>query len=128
MHVRISEETTYYEHGYPVGGVLIKQGDDKPIGYALNNHIDFTISYNENESQDGFVIVGFEISPRRYDFWFLSPSFDSIYYGNKDMVQGTCTKERAPSMVIEGEGLQKSETVWISLPTILVIFINSFSE
>lgn len=74
MNVRISEETTYYEHGYPIGGVLIKQGDDKPIGYALNNHIDFTISYNEKESKDGFVIVGFEVAPRRYNSSF-SPIF-----------------------------------------------------
>ena len=70
MNVRISEETTYYEHGYPIGGVLIKQGDDKPIGYALNNHIDFIISYNEKESKDGFEIVGFEVAPRRYLFSF----------------------------------------------------------
>ena len=76
MNVRISEETTYYEHGYPIGGVLIKQGDDKPIGYALNNHIDFTISYNEKESKDGFVIVGFEVAPRRFVFSF--PSYHSL--------------------------------------------------
>ena len=74
MNVHISDDTTYYEHGYPIGGVLVKQGNDKPIGYALNNHLDFTVMYNEQESKDGFVIVGFEISPRRFVlFPFLIP-------------------------------------------------------
>lgn len=68
MSVRTSDGTTYYEHGFPVGGVLVQRDSNTPMGYALNNHLDFKIFYNDKETKDASVIVGFEITPRRYLF------------------------------------------------------------
>ena len=114
MHV--SDDTTYYEHGFPIGGVLVKQGSDKPIGYALNNHLDFTVMYNEKESKNGFVIVGFEIKPRRFVHMTVSHSF-SVYYTDSDSVQKMCNKDHVPFMVIQGEALRKGEKVTLfSIP------------
>ena len=63
--VQTTDGTTFYEHGYPVGGVLIQNGSSDVLGYALNNHLDFKIFYNDEEVKDRIVIVGFEIAHRR---------------------------------------------------------------
>ena len=47
INVQTTDGMTYYEHGYPVGGVLVQNGSNDALGYALNNHLDFKIFYNE---------------------------------------------------------------------------------
>lgn len=63
--IQANDGMTYYEHGYPVGGILIQSGSSDVLGYALNNHLDFKVYYNDQEEKDSFVIVGFEIAHRR---------------------------------------------------------------
>ena len=78
MRVGNYMNTSYFEHGYPLGGVLVPKGNTTVVGYALNNHLDFTIYYNENEVKDSVVIVGFEISPRRFAWRLFFPLVSAI--------------------------------------------------
>lgn len=71
INVQTTDGMTYYEHGYPVGGVLVQNGSNDALGYALNNHLDFKIFYNDKEVKDSVVIVGFEIVHRRYFYSFF---------------------------------------------------------
>ena len=64
MNIRLDDNSVYYERGYPIGGLGVKKDSSTPLGHAINNHLDFTIMYNE-ESKEGFEIVGFEVTPRR---------------------------------------------------------------
>ena len=55
-----------YDHGYPIGGVLVQKENSSAVGYAINNHLDFNIYVNDKEAENSFVIVGFEMTPRRF--------------------------------------------------------------
>lgn len=65
MRMTDKENKVEYYHGYPVGGVLVQPGNNS-VGYAINNHLDFNIYVNGREAENSFVIVGFEMTPRRY--------------------------------------------------------------
>ena len=91
MNIRTTDGSVYYEHGYPVGGLLVQYGNNTSMGYALNNHLDFKIFYND-ESPEVSSIVGFEISPR------------SIRYSTLNEVPSACQQEKIPSMSIQGKG------------------------
>ena len=102
MSVVTSENTTYYGHGFPVGGALVHYGNSTVVGYALNNHLDFKIYYNSKEIKDSYVIVGFEIVPR------------SIRYSNKEEVSSMCGQPKVPSMSIQGKGAKWVNDVMLS--------------
>ena len=70
MRVTMSDEYSDYEHGFPIGGVLVHVGNGSVMGYALNNHLDFKIYVNEKDAENSLVIVGFEIAPRRFFYSF----------------------------------------------------------
>ena len=91
MNIRTTDGSVYYEHGYPVGGILVQYGNNTSMGYALNNHLDFKIYYND-ESAEQSSIVGFEIAPR------------SIRYASLNEVPSACQQEKVPSMSIQGNG------------------------
>ena len=91
MNIRTTDGSVYYEHGYPVGGILVQYGNNTSMGYALNNHLDFKIYYND-ESAEQSSIVGFEIAPR------------SIRYASLNEVPSACQQEKVPSMSIQGKG------------------------
>lgn len=67
--------------GFPVGGTLLSKDTDRELGYALNNHLDFTIYLNDNEIRDVNTVVGFDITPRRYALLSnFPPSSSSIFH------------------------------------------------
>lgn len=109
MRVKVSDEHSDYEHGFPVGGVLVQMGNSTVMGYALNNHLDFKIYVNDKEAENAFVIVGFEISPRRFCHLFLI--ICSIYYKSRDDVPTMCSKEKVPAMSIRGKGVHETDGV-----------------
>lgn len=86
----------FMEQGYPVGGVLVNQGNTDPIGYAINNHIDFVVHYNDEEKSGQVTIVGFEMVPR------------SIHYKDEASVPTVCHQSPAPTMALRksGESMQ----------------------
>ena len=73
MRMTDKEGNVEYEHGYPIGGVLVQTGNSSVVGFAINNHLDFNIYVNDKEAENAFVIVGFETTPRRY---FHRPFFN----------------------------------------------------
>lgn len=97
--IQTNDGTTYYEHGYPVGGILVQNGNSDVLGYALNNHLDFKVYYNDQEVKDSAVIVGFEIVHR------------SVRYASKEEVAQMCGKDKVPAMSIQGKGAQPVDGV-----------------
>ena len=49
MEVRNKDGLVQHLTGFPVGGTLLSKDTDRELGYALNNHLDFTIYLNDNE-------------------------------------------------------------------------------
>ena len=68
MEVRNKDGFVQQLTGFPVGGTLLSKETDRELGYALNNHLDFTIYLNDKEIRDVYTVVGFDITPRRYVF------------------------------------------------------------
>ena len=66
MRMTDKEGKVEYDHGYPIGGVVVQKENSSVVGYAINNHLDFNIYVNDKEAENSFVIVGFEMTPRRY--------------------------------------------------------------
>lgn len=65
MEVRTKEGLVRHLTGFPVGGVLLSKNTGLEMGYALNNHLDFTIHVNDHDVRDTLTVVGFDITPRR---------------------------------------------------------------
>lgn len=104
MKVVTSDNYTYFGHGYPVGGALVHFGNSSVVGYALNNHLDFKIFYNNKEVKDSILIVGFEVTPR------------SVRYSSKEEVSSMCGMQKVPSMSIQGKGSKVENDVHLSTP------------
>ncbi|KAK8801937.1 hypothetical protein WA158_006332 [Blastocystis sp. Blastoise] len=102
MKVDSPVETVYYVHGYPVGGSIMKDGDS-PIGTAINNHLDFTISYNENPNTHAITIVGFEVIPKSISHQ-KDPSFTEAALAEGQL--STCDAKGVPVQSIYGEKLE----------------------
>ena len=105
MRVAMSD----YEHGFPIGGVLVQVSNGSMMGYALNNHLDFKIYVNEKDAENSLVIVGFEIAPRRFfcSFYIIY----SIQYNSKDDVPTLCSAKTVPAMSIRGKGVHETDGV-----------------
>ena len=127
MRVAMSDESSDYEHGFPIGGVLVQVSNGSMMGYALNNHLDFKIYVNEKDAENSLVIVGFEIAPRRFfcSFYIIY----SIQYNSKDDVPTLCSAKTVPAMSIRGKGVHETDGVclanWIHGQKVHVIFSYS---
>ena len=113
MRVAISDEYSDYEHGFPIGGVLVQVDSKKPMGYALNNHLDFKIYVNEKDAENSVVIVGFEISPRRFSY--ACSIMSSIQYSSKTDVSSMCSAKNVPAMSIRGKGTHETDGVCLDI-------------
>ena len=109
MEVRDKDGLVQHLAGFPVGGVLLSKETDRELGYALNNHLDFTIYLNDKEIRDVNTVVGFDITPRRYVYHanFLFPFIFyrynlmiSIRYSSREEVATYCNSHHFPVMQI----------------------------